>query len=286
VPDPAGQRYAQYWEPILRGPGRRLLDRVASRSEAAAALERGASRGVADPHLVLDVGAGTGALALAAAARWPRARVIAVDASPAMLSVARHRQAADAPASTTNAPEWLVADAAALPLADESVDVALSAFMLQLVPARGAVLAELHRVLRAGGSLGLATWLADDRLMAADVEFDEAVYDLGIEDPEPAGEEPSGDLATPDELRDELEAAGLVTVETQVEELVHAWSPAAYLDFKERYDEWDLFSSLAPHDRSRLRERVRARWRHLPEAAFTLRAPIVRATARRTPSRS
>jgi SAM-dependent methyltransferase len=234
---------------------------------------------------VLDVGAGTGALALAAAARWPAARVIGLDASPAMLSVARRRRAGDGIADAgARPPEWLVADAAALPLADESVDVALSAFVLQLVPDRGAVLAEMHRVLRAGGSLGLATWLADDGLMAADVEFDEAVYDLRLEDPEPAQDPPPEDLLGPDELRDSLQAAGLVAIETHVEELVHTWSRAAYLDFKERYDEVDLFTSLAPHDRSRLRDRVRARWRHLPEAAFTLRAPVVQATARRGPA--
>lgn len=237
-----------------------------------------------EPATVLDVGAGTGALALAAAARWPAARIIGLDASPAMLSVARHRGAADGAAEAgSGAPEWLVGDAAALPLVDGSVDVALSAFVLQLVPDRRAVLAEMHRVLRPGGTLGLATWLADDGLMAADVEFDEAVYDLRLEDPEPSEERLPEDIASADELREALWAAGLVAIETHVEDIVHTWSPAAYLDFKERYDEWDLFTSLAPHDRSRLRDRVRARWRHLPETAFTLRAPIVQATARRAP---
>ena len=80
--------------------------------------------------------------------------------------------------------EWIVADAAAMPLADASVDVILCAFMLQLASDRRAVLREVGRVLRPGGWLGIVTWLADELALAPDLEFDEAVYDLGLEDPE------------------------------------------------------------------------------------------------------
>jgi SAM-dependent methyltransferase len=193
-----------------------------------------------------------------------------------MLSVARWRGAAgDARL------EWLVADAGAVPLPEGGVDVALSAFMLQLVEDRPAVLAEIHRVLRPGGLLGLVTWLADDLVMAPDAEFDEAVYDLRLEDPAAEDAEPVADIASPDILRADLAAAAFEAIEVDVDELVFGWSRQGYLEFKEAYDEWDLFESLPAADRLRLRERVTERWAALPEPAFTLRAPLVVATARR-----
>jgi SAM-dependent methyltransferase len=193
-----------------------------------------------------------------------------------MLSVARWR----GPAGDARL-EWLVADAGAVPLPEGGVDVALSAFMLQLVEDRPAVLAEIHRVLRPAGLLGLVTWLADDLVMAPDAEFDEAVYDLRLEDPAAEDAEPVADIASPDILRADLAAAAFEAIEVDVDELVFGWSRQGYLEFKEAYDEWDLFESLPAADRLRLRERVSERWAALPEPAFTLRAPLVVATARR-----
>jgi SAM-dependent methyltransferase len=239
------------------------------------------------PAAVLDLGTGTGSLARAAAARWPPARVVGLDASAAMLSVAHQRVAspgAGSPGSGLGLGnlEWIVADAAAMPMADASVDVVLSAFMLHLVADRRAVLREVGRVLRPAGILGLVTWLADDALMAPDVEFDEAVYDLGLDDPE-ADEEarPPDDIASPEELRADLEACGYDDVDAQPDRLLHAWSREAYLDFKADYDEWDLFASLSATDRGRLRQRLAERWAPLLDEAFSLRAPLVMATARR-----
>jgi SAM-dependent methyltransferase len=168
-----------------------------------------------------------------------------------------------------------------MPLPEGGVDMALSAFMLQLVEDRPAVLAEIHRVLRPGGLLGLVTWLADDLVMSPDAEFDEAVYDLGLDDPDAEGAGPVDDIASPEALRADLEAAAFEAIELVVDELVFEWSREGYLEFKEAYDEWDLFESLSAPDRARLRERVIERWAALPDPAFTLRAPLVVATARR-----
>ena len=193
-----------------------------------------------------------------------------------MLSVARWRDRAGA-----GRLEWIVADAGAMPLPEGGVDVALSAFMLQLVEDRPAALAEIHRVLRPGGLLGLVTWLADDLVMSPDAEFDEAVYDLRLEDPEAEAAEPLADIASPEALRADLVAAAFEAIEVDVDELVFGWSRQGYLEFKEAYDEWDLFESLSVPDRTRLRERVTERWAALPDPAFTLRAPLVVAAARR-----
>jgi ubiquinone/menaquinone biosynthesis C-methylase UbiE len=201
-----------------------------------------------------------------------------------MLSAARHRVAG----REASRFEWLLADASALPLADGSEDIVLAAFMLQLVPDRLAVLREACRALRPGGCIGLVGWIQEDLWLAPDEEFDEAVYDLHLEEPEGAGaaegagaSEAAGDFQDPDQAADDLTAAGFEAVRAWPEHLAFGWTREAYLDFKERYDEAELFDALSAADRSRLRERLRLRWSRLPDDAFVLRAPLVMATARR-----
>jgi len=197
-----------------------------------------------------------------------------------MLSLARQRAAARW-TERSDRIAWLAADAAALPQAEASVDIVISSFMLQLVPDRGQVLGEISRVLRPGGWLGLVTWLADETDLAADLEFDEAVLDLELDEPEAdpreGGEGEYADLAA---AAAELVARGFVDVDVQADDLVHAWSREAYLVFKERFDEWDLVDSLDLQDLGRLRARVMERWADLPDDAFVLRAPLVSIVAR------
>ena len=270
-PDPEALGYEVHWQPVLAGPVLRLLDRLHGAADALLTIA-GATSG--QPPTLLDVGTGTGNLALAASSRWPGASVVGLDASAAMLSVARLRGSQRA--------RWLVADAAAMPLATSSVDVVASAFVLQLVADRRAVLEEACRVLRPGGSLGFVTWIADEVVMVADAEFDEAVYDLELDDPEPGFREPKpGDYEDLEEARAELVSAGFADVDVRSDELRFTWSRDGYLDFKEAFDERDLYETLADADRARLRARVLERWERLDADAFTLHAPLVSALARR-----
>lgn len=108
---------------------------------------------VADLRL-LDVAAGTGNVALAAARRG--ARVMATDLTPRMVELGQARGTA-----MGIEVEWRVADAAALPVADGSVDVVTSCFGLLFVPDPEAVVAELGRVLGHGGRLGMVNWEPD-----------------------------------------------------------------------------------------------------------------------------
>jgi SAM-dependent methyltransferase len=268
-PDPGGLLYAEHWEPVLVAPSGRLLERVGER------LGDGA------PATILDVGAGTGSLALAAAGRWRTASIVGVDASAGMLSVARHRAEARWPAREGRF-RWHAADAAQIPLDDASIDLALSSFVLQLLDDRRSVLREIGRVLRPGGLFGFVTWLRDDTWMAPDAEFDEAVYDLELEDP---GADARGsaeqEYETPDEAAADLAATGFTDVEVRLDTLEFHWRRDAYRAFKERYDEGDLFDSLSTKDRARLLARVDERWAALPDDAFILRAPLVSGTARR-----
>ncbi len=100
---------------------------------------------------LLDVAAGTGNVALAAAGRG--ASVLATDLTPRMVELGRARGAAGGLEV-----EWCEADASALPLADHSVDVITSCFGLMFVPDPPAAISELCRVLRPGGRLGIANW--------------------------------------------------------------------------------------------------------------------------------
>lgn len=100
---------------------------------------------------VLDVAAGSGNAALAAARRG--ARVTATDFVPKLLdSAARRAQAEGLELATQEA------DAQALPFADETFDVVLSTFGVMFAPDQDRAAAELLRVCRPGGRIGLTAW--------------------------------------------------------------------------------------------------------------------------------
>jgi ubiquinone/menaquinone biosynthesis C-methylase UbiE len=100
---------------------------------------------------VLDVAAGNGNASLAAARRW--CDVVASDYVPALLERARERAAAERLAI-----EFREADAEALPFADESFDAVVSTFGVMFTPDQDRAAAELVRVCRRGGRIGLANW--------------------------------------------------------------------------------------------------------------------------------
>ena len=103
---------------------------------------------------VLDVAAGNGNVSLAAARRW--CEVVATDYVPALLERARERAAADRLPM-----EFREADAEALPFPDESFDAVVSTFGVMFTPDQDRAAAELVRVCRHGGKIGLANWTPD-----------------------------------------------------------------------------------------------------------------------------
>ncbi|NEK58902.1 methyltransferase domain-containing protein [Geodermatophilus sabuli] len=101
---------------------------------------------------VLDVGGGTGNTALAAARR--DADVVCTDIVPELLDHARRRAEVEGLAFDTE-----TADAHELPFADGSFDVVASTFGVVFAADPERAAAELLRVLRPGGRLGLTAWI-------------------------------------------------------------------------------------------------------------------------------
>jgi ubiquinone/menaquinone biosynthesis C-methylase UbiE len=103
---------------------------------------------------VLDVAAGNGNASLAAARRW--CDVVATDYVPALLERARERAAAERLDIA-----FREADAEALPFDDGSFDVVVSIFGVMFTPDQDRAAAEMSRVCRRGGKIGLANWTPD-----------------------------------------------------------------------------------------------------------------------------
>jgi ubiquinone/menaquinone biosynthesis C-methylase UbiE len=122
------------------------LQIVGERLCEAADLRAGAS--------VLDVAAGNGNATLAAARRF--AQVTSTDYVGAILERGRERAAAE-----RLAVNFQEADAEMLPFADGSFDAALSTFGVMFTPNQEKAAAELVRVVRRGGKIGLANWTPD-----------------------------------------------------------------------------------------------------------------------------
>jgi ubiquinone/menaquinone biosynthesis C-methylase UbiE len=103
---------------------------------------------------VLDVAAGNGNATLAAARRW--CNVTSTDYVPELLERGRARAQAEGWQA-----EFREADAEALPFKDGSFDAVVSTFGVMFTANQDKAAAELLRVCKAGGKIGLANWTPD-----------------------------------------------------------------------------------------------------------------------------
>jgi len=222
--------YARWWGPIIAPAAVTVLDEI---DDAVAA---GATR-------LVDVGTGTGTLAIAAIRRWPEVRVTALDASSGMIAKAAAEAEARLTAGERRRLTLRVAFADDLGLADGSVDVAVSSFVLQLVPNRFRALREVHRVLRRGGSFAWISWLAGSSGWLPDDDFDDALIDVG-EEARDWGDGSDDDLRDERSAISQMRRAGYAEVTARAAELVHRFDVDGAVGFLTEFDEDDLVTSL------------------------------------------
>jgi arsenite methyltransferase len=114
---------------------------------------------------VLDLGSGGGIDVILSAHRvGPTGTAYGLDMTDEMLALAR-RNARDT--GVTNV-HFLKGMIEAIPLPADSVDVVISNCVINLSTDKAAVLAEIGRVLRPGGRVGVSDVVAEDHLSAAD----------------------------------------------------------------------------------------------------------------------
>jgi ubiquinone/menaquinone biosynthesis C-methylase UbiE len=111
--------------------------------------------GLEPRHRVLDVGAGTGTLALMIEQAQPHARVVGIDGDPEILELARQKVTA-----ADGRVELREAMAYELPFDDASFDRAVSSLVFHHLSRedKRRTLAEVRRVLATGGSLHILDW--------------------------------------------------------------------------------------------------------------------------------
>jgi ubiquinone/menaquinone biosynthesis C-methylase UbiE len=123
-----------------------------------------AEAGIEPGHRVLEVGTGTGNLALRARRMQPAAEVIGLDPDPRALARARRKS------ERRGLPvQWVQGTAGQLPYPDASIDRVLSSLMFHHLDntERHRMLTEVHRVLRPGGRLHLVDFAGHHKGRAA-----------------------------------------------------------------------------------------------------------------------
>jgi len=243
--------YAEFWSPVIRPPGRRLLE--------ALPWDR-ASR-------ILDVGTGTGALIPDILSLAPTARVIGIDRSFGML------------ARATGAGVPLVTmDAMALGVRAGTFDIAVLVFVLFHVPDPLAALAEVRCALRRRGTVGMTTW-AEEPTTPANEIWDDELGGLGAWDPspQPRQDEPTN---SPEKVGGLLGAAGFTPGRVWTERVEYQWSVPRFMGLRTRFGATRRkLETLDPPTRRAFLDRIEARMSRLSSKDLLCRGTAICAIA-------
>jgi SAM-dependent methyltransferase len=222
----------------------------------------------------LDVGCGTGALCAAIVDRCSPSSVAGVEPSEGFLKTAKQNLSDQVSLHQGNA--------TAIPLGDASVDVVVSALVLNFVPDQRAALVEMARVTRKEGTIAAYVWDYAGRM-----ELMRLFWDAAVELDPAAGTLDEGvrfPMCRPEALEKLFASAELKEVEVKPIDI-----PTPFADFE---DYWRPFlggqgpapayaMSLDEPARARLRDRIRERLPTGPDGSISLaaRAWAVRARA-------
>ena len=170
---------------------------------------------------VLDVAAGNGNVTLAAARRW--CDVVSTDYVGALLTRGRERAAAE-----RLDVEFREADVEELPFADGSFDAVVSTFGCMFAPNPRRTAAEMLRVCKSGGKVGMANWTPDGFI-------GQLFKTIGKHVPPPAGVESPALWGTRQRIQDLFGAhAAMVMVEARLFAFRYH-SPAHWLEIFKNY---------------------------------------------------
>jgi SAM-dependent methyltransferase len=247
----AADSYAEFWSPVILPPGRRLLE---------ALPWDGARR-------VLDVGTGTGALIPEIRRLAPAAWVTGIDPALGMLARATRARAPLA-----------AMDAMALGIRAGAFDVAVLAFVLFHVPDPPAGLAEVRRVLRRGGTVGMTTW-AEELVTPASRIWDDELDRAAAWDPSP---QPMRDelMDSPAKVRRLLDGAGFVPRRVWTERVEHQWSVPRFTGLRTGMGlTGRKLRTLSPGARRACLDRIEARMSRLGASDLLGRGTAICATA-------
>ncbi len=205
--------------------------------------------GVAPGARVLDIACGTGVVTrIAAAAAGPSGAVTGVDLGEPMLEVARAQQPPENAAPIT----YLQGSADALPVQDDSFDVATCHHGLQFFPERVDALRDARRALKPGGRLAVGCWQSGVGMQILDDALERHISQ------EAADMMRSPFSVSVEELRRLLEEAGFDDVQTSTPTLMTTFS--AHEDFGPRAlaagPIQPLFAAASDEARETLRKQV------------------------------
>ena len=205
-----------------------------------------------DDGELLDVGCGTGSLAMAMAERWPGRRVIGVDLSKAYISYAESRR-------TGEQPSFEIGDACALKYQDARFASVAAQLVFLFIPRPVVALREMARVTRPGGTVAAVVWDSRGGLV-----FQRMMWDTAVAiDPNARVARDSlfaNPVAIPGGLAGFFSDAGIANVETE--------SITIRMDYESFDDYWEsfqtgqgpvgvYFANLTPNLSARIREAVR-----------------------------
>ena len=209
--------------------------------------------GTANAERVLDVGCGTGHLAVAALERSASAIVHGIDLAAVYIDYARSR-------NPNPRLEFCVGDACALAYPDSTFDCVLSLLVLHFVPRPHDAIAEMQRVAKPGAVVAAAVWDVRGGFVANRMFFDTAAA-LNPKAGERRDKNYTRPLTRPGELAAAWRRAGFLDVSETV--LIIRMEYPSFADYWAPYLGKDgpgaeHVGTLAADERSRLEHAVQA----------------------------